>query len=804
MPGKICLIDRGVIGFANKVRLCQDAGAIATVVVQSAAGSGTPNPIIMSLVGPPTSSIPAVMIGLNEGLAIEAALNPVTRTGVNLTINNDNGFVNVASTAADTLPTYSSRGPRLGDSMLKPDLSAPAEVVGVAASKTGANVTSFNGTSSATPHVAGMMALLKELHPTWSVEELMALAMNTATHDEFVGPSTGGGAQWGVGRIGAGRVDIANASTANVVAFNQTDPGLVNVSFGIVEVPVASSTTLNKNIKVVNKGAVPVTYNVTYVDATPVAGASFTVGTGSPVTVPAGGNATIQVTFNATGNLLKHVREAALTVNLPSARHWLTEKTGYAVLTPTGGTEPTLRVALYASPKPVSSMHATAPVAGAPGAFTVGLAGAPVNTGASFPTDIVSMVKPFELQYASSLVGSPTPPTDPNVIKYVGVTSDYIERGGSPQNTVLTFLVEGFGNASIPASGSSDKEIFFSLDGGATFAYGVFLSSSANGTAASNAYFPVIVNLNANTAISRFRTNGISPATRDTNAFNNSLVTIPILATDIGLLTGGPNLKQFKYEVLTFDRQTGDAVADTGLLTYDLSKPGVDAQGGNLDPFFFDDLPTTTIPVTFNSANFLANASKGMILAHMHNGAGAHTDVVSFGAATLQSAVSRKVHAAAGTFDLPLTLTPISNPTTEPRQGPAQTIVFTFDKPITGATATVTEGTATAAAPTFSGNDVIVSLTGVTNIQYVTVTLSNVSSADGGSGGTGSVRVGFLTGDVNQSRAVSLADVGLVNAALAQPVTAANYLKDINASGTLSLADKAIAIFSLTTALPAP
>jgi hypothetical protein len=280
--------------------------------------------------------------------------------------------------------------------MLKPDLSAPAEVVGVAAALTGSNVASFNGTSSATPHVAGMMALLRELHPTWTVEELMALAMNTATHDEFVGPATGGGAQYGVGRVGSGRIDITNASNAHVIAYNQSDPGLVNVSFGIVEVPVASTATLNKNIKVANKGLVPVTYNVTYVDATPVAGASFTVGTGSSVTVPAGGTATIQVTFNATGNLLRHVREAAVAASLPSARHWLTEKTGYAVLTPTGGTEPTLRVALYASPKPVSSMHATAPVPGAPGAFTVGLAGAPVNTGASFLTDIVSMVKPFE------------------------------------------------------------------------------------------------------------------------------------------------------------------------------------------------------------------------------------------------------------------------------------------------------------------------------------------------------------------------------------------------------------------------
>ena len=66
---------------------------------------------------------------------------------------------------------------------------------------------------------------------------------------------------------------------------------------------------------------------------------------------------TIPVTFTGTGNLLKHVREAAATATLPSARQWLTEKTGYAVLTPTAGPEPTIRVALYASPKPVSAMR---------------------------------------------------------------------------------------------------------------------------------------------------------------------------------------------------------------------------------------------------------------------------------------------------------------------------------------------------------------------------------------------------------------------------------------------------------------
>ena len=56
----------------------------------------------------------------------------------------------------------------------------------------------------------------------------------------------------------------------------------------------------------------------------------------------------------------------------------------------------------------------------------------------------------------------------------------------------------------------------------------------------------------------------------------------------------------------------------------------------------------------------------------------------------------------------------------------------------------------------------------------------------------------------NQSRVVTLADLGLVNAQLSQIVTAANYLKDVNASGTLTLSDKAITNARLTKALSAP
>jgi beta-lactam-binding protein with PASTA domain len=188
--------------------------------------------------------------------------------------------------------------------------------------------------------------------------------------------------------------------------------------------------------------------------------------------------------------------------------------------------------------------------------------------------------------------------------------------------------------------------------------------------------------------------------------------------------------------------------------------------------------------------------------------AGSSVDlVISTGTTTpppaFVSAVSRKVHGAAGTFNLSLSLVPTA-PSTEPRTGPAQTIVFTFNKAPTGAVVAVTEGTATAAPPTFSGNDVIVPLTGVANQQYVTIALSNVASADGGTGGSASVRIGFLLGDVNQNRVISVADLGLVNAQLAQVVTSANFLKDVNASGTLTVADKAITNANLTKSLGAP
>jgi hypothetical protein len=168
----------------------------------------------------------------------------------------------------------------------------------------------------------------------------------------------------------------------------------------------------------------------------------------------------------------------------------------------------------------------------------------------------------------------------------------------------------------------------------------------------------------------------------------------------------------------------------------------------------------------------------------------------------LQSVVSRKVHGAAGTFDLPLSSV-LTNPTTEPLTGPAQELVFTYDKPLSAATAAVTKGTATPSS-SIVGSTVVVDLAGVTNKQYVTVTLSSVASTDGGTGGTGVARVGFLLADVNQNRVVTVSDIVLVNAQIAHVVTSANFLKDVNANGILTVSDKLITNNNVTKALPAP
>ncbi|MFJ7947826.1 S8 family peptidase [Streptomyces sp. NPDC096354] len=108
----------------------------------------------------------------------------------------------------DSLASFSSRGPRLGDAAVKPDVTAPG--VGIVAARASgttmgdpvdANYTSASGTSMATPHVAGAAALLAQQHPDWGAQQLKDALISTS----HTVPGTK------VTEQGGGRIDLATA-----------------------------------------------------------------------------------------------------------------------------------------------------------------------------------------------------------------------------------------------------------------------------------------------------------------------------------------------------------------------------------------------------------------------------------------------------------------------------------------------------------------------------------------------------------------------------------------------------------------
>jgi hypothetical protein len=166
-----------------------------------------------------------------------------------------------------------------------------------------------------------------------------------------------------------------------------------------------------------------------------------------------------------------------------------------------------------------------------------------------------------------------------------------------------------------------------------------------------------------------------------------------------------------------------------------------------------------------------------------------------------QSAFSRKTHGAAGTFDVPLPLT--GNVGIECRSGGATNdyhMIINFATSVTVGSASVTSGTGSVSSFGVSGSQVTVNLTGVTNVQRITVTLFNVN--DGTHHGNVPVSMGVLVGDVNGNATVNATDVALTKSQVGQAVSSSNFRGDVNANGTISSTDVALVKSKVGTALP--
>src|SRR5437660_1114235 len=192
------------------------------------------------------------------------------------------------------------------------------------------------------------------------------------------------------------------------------------------------------------------------------------------------------------------------------------------------------------------------------------------------------------------------------------------------------------------------------------------------------------------------------------------------------------------------------------------------------------------------------------------------TEVFCQGAAPMvTSAVSRKTHGVAGSFDINMPLTGTSG--VECRSGGAThdyslVVTFSGNVTVTGSPQSqVTMGSGCVGSGgscdpngtvSVSANMVTVPLTNIADVQVINVRINGVNGASDEPAVDVNIPMGILIGDVNGSRAVNSTDVALTKSQVGQPVSGSNFREDVNTSGTITATDVTIVKSDVGHALP--
>ncbi|MBQ0891238.1 S8 family serine peptidase [Streptomyces sp. RM72] len=200
--------------------------------------------------------------------------------------------------SGERIAPFSSRGPRLVDAAVKPDVTAPGVDITAAAAEgslfdldpgiphPAPGYLTISGTSMATPHVAGAAAVLLQRHPEWTGRQLKA-ALVASTADGGLGSYL----------QGSGRVDVPAALEQRVVA----EP--VSLAFGTAAFPHQDDEARERTVTYRNLGDTPLdlrlSVSATGPDGSAAPEGMFTLDR-QQVTVPAGGTATATVIADTT------------------------------------------------------------------------------------------------------------------------------------------------------------------------------------------------------------------------------------------------------------------------------------------------------------------------------------------------------------------------------------------------------------------------------------------------------------------------------------------------------------------------
>ena len=336
-PGTIAVVNRGICARVAKAIWGQKAGAASVVMVNNATGFPpfegpiTSNPDtgeafnvtipFLGVKGPFTTAS-------SDGAKLRLVANGTATTVAAALLSNPN-FTGFAS--------FTSGGPRTGDSGLKPDVSAPGVSIISTASGTGNQGAAFSGTSMASPHVAGVAALTRQARPSWQVEDIKAAIVNTGIPSGVLGYSTSRG--------GTGLVQPARSTATQVVARTEGRRFGSSLSFGFAELQGNFSKT--KGIVLRNNGSSDAIFKVAQAGAS---GSPHTVSLStSSVRVRAQGEAGVSVTLEV----------QAATAGASDA---FQEVAGFVEFTPASASDNggiALRVPYYLVPRALSDVATT-------------------------------------------------------------------------------------------------------------------------------------------------------------------------------------------------------------------------------------------------------------------------------------------------------------------------------------------------------------------------------------------------------------------------------------------------------------
>ncbi len=164
LQGKIAVLKRGICSFTLKGKHAMDRGAVGLLIINHSAGDPS------SMFVEEEISIPMGMVSDQDGEWISKG----NRIFGEFQLNSEKEII---SGNSKYLANFSSRGPTVNHT-LKPDVTAVG--VNVYSSVLQGGLEMLNGTSMATPHVAGAAALLKQAHPSWTPDDIKSALMNTA------------------------------------------------------------------------------------------------------------------------------------------------------------------------------------------------------------------------------------------------------------------------------------------------------------------------------------------------------------------------------------------------------------------------------------------------------------------------------------------------------------------------------------------------------------------------------------------------------------------------------------------------